>query len=410
MRELCDAHGKMVVQSFALSGVDSVLHVGAAKKALAEADPSRNPSLMSLDVNPDDEFHVVKADGVMALSLEELDAAYQRDSISEETLIWQEGLVEWMRLDTLLAALEEQDGPIAPAPPLPEDVYHVMVAPEEVKQMSLDLLADAYRLDVINDETLVWQTGFTEWLPLSLLIGPEPESHVSIAPSLPPSAGGYSIGSATAPRSVAAVSQPSSASSLAPASYWLPPEAPQSSPWWGRSLVALAFIGAGFVSYRNGWVETALRDSGQGRYLAQFEAKIGEPSIETPVGLQRYLRSLGEAHGLAQLAETDPVPKAETPAEAKPNADEPEAKEAASGEAADQAAPVGEAKANAAKAVEEKAAKEAKGQGAAAAAFGNSLSGKTPAVRAAPAKRRSFTPKKYKGPSGDPNDPMNGSL
>ncbi len=156
---------------------------------------------MTIKVNEEEDFHVVLNGNVVALSLNALDMAYQDDLISEETLIWQEGFGEWTRLDALLAALEEQDGPAEPAAPTDPDTYFVMVAQDEVKQMSLDLLADAYRLDVIDDGTLVWQPGYTEWIPLSVLLG-APEEHVSLAPSLPP------------PRNVAHASAPPTAAEL----------------------------------------------------------------------------------------------------------------------------------------------------------------------------------------------------
>lgn len=138
---------------------------------------------MAIEVNPDEDFHVVLNGNVTALSLNALDAAYQGDRIDEGTLIWQEGFGQWMRLDAVLAELENlepaEDLPASqdPAPEqgseggsADEELYSVQVAEGEVKQMSLDLMSDLYRMDVITDDTLVWQTGFAEWIPLCVLL------------------------------------------------------------------------------------------------------------------------------------------------------------------------------------------------------------------------------------------------
>ena len=140
---------------------------------------------MSIEVNPDEDFHVVINGNVLALSLDALSAAYEGDVVEDESLIWQPGLGEWMRLDVVLQHLEQQEGPVAPSPELDPDTYYVQVAEDEVKQMSLEQLDTAYRVDIIDLATLVWQPGYAEWIPLAVLIGDEAEqNHYSLAPSL----------------------------------------------------------------------------------------------------------------------------------------------------------------------------------------------------------------------------------
>lgn len=146
---------------------------------------------MAIEVNPDEDFHVALNGNVVALSLNALDIAYQGDRIDESTLIWQPGFAQWMRLDAVLAELEGQDDDdddVEPAEEITDEVYFVMVAEGDIKQMSLDLLNDAYRMEIISDDTLVWQPGYTEWIPLAVLLGGAPEQHVSIAPSMVPAA------------------------------------------------------------------------------------------------------------------------------------------------------------------------------------------------------------------------------
>ncbi len=378
---------------------------------------------MSIEVNPDAPFHVTRDGIVVAISLEQLDAAYQDDHIQDDTLIWQEGFTEWMRLDMLLHKLAEQEESeatfdAAPVQEVSDDIFHVLVAPEEVKQMSLDLLADAYRLEVIDDDTLVWQEGFTEWLPISALLGPEDE-HVSIAPSMPPAYnGGYAPPISVPAQEAPAFhfsTMPQGDDSLAPAAMDLaslyPVQQPKTSPWYGRSLVALGAMCALFVSYRAGVFESGSEGPEAGSLLASLEAKVGAPGVDTTQGMDRWLSELDKKHGLNSLSETEPLkPASSTPASNPPSPP-------SDGENTD-------ASAKTEKPVEEKpeekkaeAKPEAKKENSTADAFSSSLSG-TPkkAATVAPVRRpvRSSKPSSgtpWKGSQkGSAYDPMNGAL
>ncbi len=46
------------------------------------------------------------------------------------------------------------------------DVWHVAVASDDIKQMSVDQLDEAFRLGVISSETPVWTEGMDAWAPL----------------------------------------------------------------------------------------------------------------------------------------------------------------------------------------------------------------------------------------------------
>jgi hypothetical protein len=69
-----------------------------------------------------------------------------------------------------------------------DDLWHVRLAPDEVKQLTLEQLDDLFRLEVIEASTLIWQPGMTEWLPLSVVagLGEEDPEPVHIAVSEPP--------------------------------------------------------------------------------------------------------------------------------------------------------------------------------------------------------------------------------
>jgi hypothetical protein len=69
-----------------------------------------------------------------------------------------------------------------------DDLWHVRIAADEVKILSLEKLDDLFRLDVIDADVLVWQPGMDEWLPLRVVagIGEDAPEHVNINVSEPP--------------------------------------------------------------------------------------------------------------------------------------------------------------------------------------------------------------------------------
>jgi hypothetical protein len=141
---------------------------------------------MAITVDPSEPFHVLLGGQVTPVSLEVLDALYQDDTIEESTLIWQQGLGEWLRLDAVLAELEKQEPPAPQQREVEPDSYYVNFGDSDVRLLSLDQLDKFYDLEVIDDSTLVWQPGFAEWIPLAVLIGEPDAPPVSIHPSLGP--------------------------------------------------------------------------------------------------------------------------------------------------------------------------------------------------------------------------------
>lgn len=59
------------------------------------------------------------------------------------------------------------------------DLWHVRLAPDEEKVLTLEQVDDLFRLDMIDETTMLWQEGMPEWLPLSVVAGlddkPAPE-------------------------------------------------------------------------------------------------------------------------------------------------------------------------------------------------------------------------------------------
>jgi hypothetical protein len=103
-----------------------------------------------------------------------------------------------------------------------EELWHVRLPHDEVKQLTLEQLDDLFRLDVISADTQVWQPGMDEWLPLSVVAGlgdDEPET-MSIPVSQPPP---------TTVKRVASTTQNVWPPPAAPASSWPPPAVQASS-------------------------------------------------------------------------------------------------------------------------------------------------------------------------------------
>jgi hypothetical protein len=57
------------------------------------------------------------------------------------------------------------------APNTAEEIWHVAIASDDIKTMTLEQLDDALRLDVISGDTQVWKEGMGDWQPLSVVAG-----------------------------------------------------------------------------------------------------------------------------------------------------------------------------------------------------------------------------------------------
>jgi hypothetical protein len=64
-----------------------------------------------------------------------------------------------------------------------EERWHVRIAPGEVKVLTLEQIDDLFRLDMIDEDTLLRQDGTEQWLPLRVVAGLDEEE---VAPPAPP--------------------------------------------------------------------------------------------------------------------------------------------------------------------------------------------------------------------------------
>src|SRR5438046_73718 len=66
-----------------------------------------------------------------------------------------------------------------------QDLWHVRIAPGEVKVLTLEQVDDLYRLDMIEPSTLLWQQGMSGWLPLRVVAGLDDEPEAPAAQAAP---------------------------------------------------------------------------------------------------------------------------------------------------------------------------------------------------------------------------------
>lgn len=52
-----------------------------------------------------------------------------------------------------------------------QEIWHVMVASDDMKRMNVDQLDDAFRLDIVDSSTLVWKDGMQSWRRLGSIAG-----------------------------------------------------------------------------------------------------------------------------------------------------------------------------------------------------------------------------------------------
>ena len=64
-----------------------------------------------------------------------------------------------------------------------QDIWHVLVASDDMKRMNVEQLDDAFRLSLVDASTLVWKTGMKTWERLGLVAGLEDEDEEEEAPA-----------------------------------------------------------------------------------------------------------------------------------------------------------------------------------------------------------------------------------
>jgi hypothetical protein len=244
-----------------------------------------------------------------------------------------------------------------------QEIWHVMIARDDLKRMNVDQLDDAFRLDIVDASTLVWKQGMDTWRRLGSIAGidEEPETVIRaparpLAPPPPPRPQPRSLAPAVNPFAAtvnpfAATVNPFAAtaqyaSSVPAAVFPAPLVAPVASqqlfapdPYtlpkrrakvpsvvdfrrsshgvrWGRWLFAFALLTTGVLAaYRQDYLRDGARLIGlENKYLYGEKRVVGWVTAKAPGALSAALRQLKLLPAGAAAAALTPSVAAVAPA------------------------------------------------------------------------------------------------
>ena len=211
------------------------------------------------------------------------------------------------------------------------EIWHVLIASDDMKRMNVEQLDDAFRLSLVDASTMVWKAGMKTWQSLGAVAGidDEPETIVRpLAPPPPPRSMSRPVPRppsprrlqagvpARAPSAIAAMTpmRPMYAAPLvapvytpqlhAPDPYVLPKRRVQidseidfrraSGVHWGRWLFAFLLIAGGVLgAYRQNLLREGARRIGvEGKYLYGEKRVTAFVTAKAPAPLQSVLERL----------------------------------------------------------------------------------------------------------------------
>jgi len=264
--------------------------------------------------------------------------------------------------DMRAEAASWDDWSVSNPPPIAEsDKWHVQIAADDVKVVSLEQLDDLFRLSIVDSETNVWQSGMAQWQPLRVIAGldeqpaPPPPKRTPPKPpmrtaamSSPPAAPMRTMvmpPSAPPPRSISPSVRPAPPVArpveLSPTSFYPEPIQAKSPAYaktvayaapiafaapvqsmnsvrplvvsrmpapvattrggggFGRFLVGVALLaGVSVTAYRNDFLRDAAHQAHQDALYARLETALGGPAF----GTVRALEQTAAAQPAAELA------------------------------------------------------------------------------------------------------------
>ncbi len=225
----------------------------------------------------------VAAGDVRTVTLDKLDDLYRYDVIDEQAFVWQTGMTQWVRLSTLLGVEATE----------PEEPFHVLLGPGNVKQLSLEQLDDFYRIEVIDENTLIWQKGMTEWQALGKLAGIDAATSVEL-PTTPQHQIATQRFNPPVPR-VAPVAFVAPVLSAPPVAFTIEPLPQASVGGAGRWLIRLA-LAAGVILalLRNDLAYSMVGQTALASRYAELETSLlGGPSFGTERSVERLVADCG---------------------------------------------------------------------------------------------------------------------
>ena len=233
------------------------------------------------------------------------------------------------------------------------EIWHVLVASDDMKRMNVEQLDDAFRLDVVDASTLVWKTGMTAWRRLGSLAGlddeyeqyetvtkqmtPETLAKLMPPPPPPPPRPRSLAPSPPRPAPVAAFKTQQFAAPLVASPMYVPQAAPQlfaPDPYVlpkrrvkvpsevdfrrrsggarvGRYLVGCLLLTVGVLAcYRQNLLRDGARRLGiENKYLYSEQRAVAFVTAKTPGSVQNVLTRLKLLPGPNTLSATLSVPK-----------------------------------------------------------------------------------------------------
>jgi hypothetical protein len=232
------------------------------------------------------------------------------------------------------------------------EIWHVLIASDDMKRMNVEQLDDAFRLSLVDASTMVWKAGMNTWQSLGAVAGidDEPETKVRwIEPPPPPRPMARPVprppspptrSHAPAPARFQTAVTPVYAAPLvapvytpqlrAPDPYVLPKRRVQidsevdfrraSGVHWGRWLLAFLLITGGVLgAYRQNLLREGARRIGiEGRYLYGEKRVTAFVTANAPAPLQNVLKRLALLPGPNAVPPPAPVTPTRAPAMAAP--------------------------------------------------------------------------------------------
>lgn len=229
-----------------------------------------------------------------------------------------------------------------------QEIWHVLVASDDMKRMNVDQLDDAFRLDIVDASTLVWKTGMNTWRRLGSLAGiddepetvtqqmtaetlaklmppppPPPLRPRSLAPSPPRPApvAAFKTQQFAAPMVTAPMYVPSVPQLYAPDPYVLPKRRAQvpsevnfrrssGGPRVGRWLVGILLLIVGALAcYRQNLLRDGARQLGiENKYLYGEKRATAFVTAKAPRSVQNVLTRLALLPGPNAVAAALPMP------------------------------------------------------------------------------------------------------
>lgn len=205
-----------------------------------------------------------------------------------------------------------------------QDIWHVMLASDDMKRMNVDQLDDAFRLSVVDSSTMVWKAGMQSWRRLGSIAGIDDEPTATPLNPFTMSTPVFSSPQLLAP--VYERPRPAPDPYVMPRRrVALPSEVDfrRSSRGvrWGRWLVALTLLSAGLgTAYQQQWLRAGAQKIGiEGRYLATDHRLRAFVAAKTPAGLANaFSRFALTPQPAALLAKPAPAAARVAPSEPAP--------------------------------------------------------------------------------------------